>query len=214
MTVSTGRRPAIMSVVVCLCGLRRQSWVPRRGHCRGHRGPASVPQVQEAGSLACLATVSLDRQALAHQDRSVDSCRGLDLVAPRSLPTPEVTSGYPNTLICDPRGWTTCVIPAPFCCQEGGFGTAECAPALVAVSAMGEEPKSRRGSHPAWCRVASGVRVREVADPKCRRAGVGRRRWILESPRSALPGPRKVAVRRRAKRLRAAADRWRQRFFA
>jgi hypothetical protein len=31
------------------------------------------------------------------------------------------------------------------------------------------------------------VRVREVADPKCRCAGVGRSRWILETPRSALP---------------------------
>lgn len=29
-----------------------------------------------------------------------------------------------------------------------------------------------------------------VADPKCRCAGVGRPRWILETPRSALPGPR------------------------
>jgi hypothetical protein len=37
--------------------------------------------------------------------------------------------------------------------------------------------------------VASALRVREVADPKCRRAGAGRPRWILESPRSALPGP-------------------------
>src|SRR5665648_206214 len=54
---------------------------------------------------------------------------------------------------------------------------------------MGEEPKPRRGSHAAWCRVALGVRVREVADPKCRCAGVGRPRWILETPRSALPGP-------------------------
>src|SRR5665647_334519 len=47
MTVSTGRRPGIMSVVVCSLGHWRQSRVPRRGHRRG-----------------------------------------LDLVAPRSLPTP------------------------------------------------------------------------------------------------------------------------------
>ena len=36
--------------------------------------------------------------------------------------------------------------------------------------------------------VASVLRVREVADPKCRWAGAGRPRWIVESPRSALPG--------------------------
>jgi len=28
------------------------------------------------------------------------------------------------------------LIPAPLCCQEGGFGTAECAPALVAVKVV------------------------------------------------------------------------------
>ena len=33
------------------------------------------------------------------------------------------------------------------------------------------------------------LRVREVADPKCRCAGEGRTRWILESPRGALPDP-------------------------
>jgi hypothetical protein len=37
--------------------------------------------------------------------------------------------------------------------------------------------------------VASVLRVREVADPKCRCAGAGRPRWILETPRSALPDP-------------------------
>jgi hypothetical protein len=48
-----------------------------------------------------------------------------------------------------------------------------------------------------WCpsallaaRVASLVRVREVADPKCWRAGVSRPRWIEVTPRLALPGPR------------------------
>jgi hypothetical protein len=35
--------------------------------------------------------------------------------------------------------------------------------------------------------VASVPRVREVADPKCRCAGAGRPRWILETPRGALP---------------------------
>ena len=54
--------------------------------------------------------------------------------------------------------------------------------------------------------VASGLRVREVADPKCRCAGVGRPRWILESPRSALPGPCKAPLRHRVERLRAAVD--------
>jgi hypothetical protein len=34
--------------------------------------------------------------------------------------------------------------------------------------------------------VASFARVREVADPKCRCAGVGRPRWIEESPRSLI----------------------------
>jgi hypothetical protein len=29
-----------------------------------------------------------------------------------------------------------CVFPAPFCCQVGGFGAAECAPALVAVKVV------------------------------------------------------------------------------
>src|SRR5674476_492077 len=80
MTVSTGRRPGIMSVIVCPCGLRRQSCVPRRGRCRGHPCPASFPLAQAAGYLA---RVSLDRRAPAHQDRSVDSFRGPDLVAPR-----------------------------------------------------------------------------------------------------------------------------------
>ena len=37
-------------------------------------------------------------------------------------------------------------------------------------------------------RVASRVRVREVTDPKCRCPGVGRPRWIQESPRGVLPG--------------------------
>ena len=38
-----------------------------------------------------------------------------------------------------------------------------------------------------WCRVASWLRVREVADPKCRWAGESRPRWISVTPRSALP---------------------------
>src|SRR5215207_7005423 len=37
--------------------------------------------------------------------------------------------------------------------------------------------------------VASVLRVREVADPKCRYAGAGRPRWMSETPRSALPDP-------------------------
>jgi hypothetical protein len=36
--------------------------------------------------------------------------------------------------------------------------------------------------------VASGVRVREVADPKCRCPGTGRPRWMSQTPRGALPG--------------------------
>ncbi len=36
--------------------------------------------------------------------------------------------------------------------------------------------------------VASGMRVREVADPKGRCPGTGRPRWIEETPRGALPG--------------------------
>jgi len=62
--------------------------VRRQGRCQGHPGPASVRPALEEGSLACLERVSLDRREPAHQDRSVDSCRGLDLVAPRFLPTP------------------------------------------------------------------------------------------------------------------------------
>ena len=54
--------------------------------------------------------------------------------------------------------------------------------------------------------VAWGVRVREVAYPKCRCAGVGRPRWIVESPRSALPGPHRhgwlVSTARRGRRRR------------
>ena len=38
-------------------------------------------------------------------------------------------------------------------------------------------------------RVASLVRVREVADPKCRCAGASRPRWICVTPRGALPDP-------------------------
>ena len=45
--------------------------------------------------------------------------------------------------------------------------------------------------------VASVLRVREVADPKGRCAGAGRPRWILETPRSALPGPCQLLGRRR-----------------
>ena len=63
--------------------------------------------------------------------------------------------------------------------------------------------------------VASRVRVREVADPKCRCAGAGRPRWILESPRSALPGPSHPPPRmgqvRRVGRRRGVVGRWRRR---
>jgi len=45
--------------------------------------------------------------------------------------------------------------------------------------------------------VASLVWVREVADPKCRSTGVSRPRWIQESPRGALPGPRRCCLRQR-----------------
>src|SRR4051794_14627615 len=45
--------------------------------------------------------------------------------------------------------------------------------------------------------VASTLWVREVADPKCRCAGVGRPRWILETPRSALPDPHLLLGQRR-----------------
>ena len=38
--------------------------------------------------------------------------------------------------------------------------------------------------------VASVVRVRKVADPKCRCPGTGRPRWMTETPRGALPGSR------------------------
>ena len=38
------------------------------------------------------------------------------------------------------------------------------------------------------------VRVREVADPKCRCAGVSRPRWICVTPRGALPDPRPRAL--------------------
>ena len=51
--------------------------------------------------------------------------------------------------------------------------------------------------------VASCPRVREVADPKCRCAGAGRPRWILETPRSALPDPCQRRRRRRVVRPRA-----------
>jgi hypothetical protein len=44
-------------------------------------------------------------------------------------------------------------------------------------------------SPPLVAGVASWVRVREVAGPKCRCPGEGRPRWTTESPRSALPGP-------------------------
>src|SRR5680860_1317641 len=50
--------------------------------------------------------------------------------------------------------------------------------------------------------VASDLRVREVADPKCRCAGAGRPRWILETPRSALPDPPQSLCQRRAHRQR------------
>ena len=117
-----------MSVVVCPCGLRRQSCVPRREHCRDHPGPASVPLAQEAGSQTCLARVSLDRRAPAHQDRSVDGCRGLDLVAPRSLPTPGASSGYPNALISRVEGGHACSTLPPLhglrsACKCPGGGT-------------------------------------------------------------------------------------------
>jgi len=49
--------------------------------------------------------------------------------------------------------------------------------------------------------VASVSRVREVADPKCRCAGAGRPRWILETPRSALPGPLRRNIRLEQERL-------------
>lgn len=45
--------------------------------------------------------------------------------------------------------------------------------------------------------VASLVRVREVADPKCRCAGASRPRWTEVSPRGALPDPRSRPCRRR-----------------
>jgi hypothetical protein len=46
----------------------------------------------------------------------------------------------------------------------------------------------------AWVAVASGVRVREVADPKCRCPGTGRPRWMTKTPRGALPGSRFLAA--------------------
>ena len=130
-----------------------------------------------------------DAQILA---RHADPAPPSTTTAPEGTSTDTASTSSPHTLPASERSGLTSVKPAPFCCQEGGFGIAECAPALVAVKVVrpvGGEPKPRRGSHAAWCRVASGVRVREVADPKCRCAGVGRPRWILETPRSALPDP-------------------------
>ena len=51
---------------------------------------------------------------------------------------------------------------------------------------------SLAGRSSRWARpvVASELRVREVADPKCRCAGAGRPRWTRETLRSALPGSR------------------------
>ena len=68
------------------------------------------------------------------------------------------------------------VISAPLCCQ----------PAASVCVFWG-----RRGG----CSV--GLRVREVADPKGRCTGADRPRWILETPRSALPGPCQLLGRRR-----------------
>jgi len=75
---------------------------------------------------------------------------------------------------------SACVFPTPFCCQ-----------AVVT------------GVPPWWVnrlvgagRSASSDRVRDVADPKCRCAGVGRPRWTLETPRSALPGPLQAPSKR------------------
>ena len=59
--------------------------------------------------------------------------------------------------------------------------------------------------------VASGVRVREVADPKCWCAGVSRPRWILETPRIALPDPHPARRCQRLAGRRSAGDRWRRR---
>jgi hypothetical protein len=58
----------------------------------------------------------------------------------------------------------------------------------------------------AWVAVASGVRVREVADPKCRCPGTGRPRWMTKTPRGALPGSRFPGS---GSRLRAAGRRHR-----
>jgi hypothetical protein len=67
-------------------------------------------------------------------------------------------------------------------------------------------------------RVASSVRVREVADPKRRCAGSSRPRWMSVTPRGALPDPPRGHSRgRRSWRLwrrRRAGDRWRRRCVA
>ena len=102
---------------------------------------------------------------------------------------------------------------APFydgICQVRGPGAVERAPALVGVNVVRPvgrstlTPLARRRDVAAMgprgasgllaVGVASGVRVREVADPKCRCPGEGRPRWMIEPPRSALPG-RSGAVR-------------------
>ena len=65
-------------------------------------------------------------------------------------------------------------------------------PASLCVQRPVPEPFVLRRFGVVGSGVASVLRVREVADPKCRCAGAGRPRWILETPRSALPGPFRV----------------------
>lgn len=117
-------------------------------------------------------------------------------------------------------------VPASFRYEVAGIGSLECAPALSPsrsfvrrgapscrlrrVGPWAGEPSpggGRTGRGP----VASGVQVREVADPKCRCAGVGRPRWILETPRSALPDPHHARYQPWAGGRLGVGDRGRQR---